>query len=189
MEVKERVYDIDDLREIVSRAESADLRFELIKGELCEMPPTGEEHGQLMMLLGKYLLEFVQEHKLGRVTGDVGYYPEGDRSTLLSPDVAFRRLDDAAAPSRKWVPLMPDLAVEIKSPNDTLAEIRRKALIYLQNGSQLVWIVSPVARAVEVCSLDDEGEMQTEVISADGTLAGGDVLPGFELPLGQLFAW
>ena len=84
---------------------------------------------------------------------------------------------------------MPDLAVEIKSPNDTLAELRRKAAIYLRNGTQLVWIVTPNSKRVQVCRLDEDDEIQSDVVAEDGALSGETVLPGFELPLTKLFAW
>ena len=65
---------------------------------------------------------------------------------------------------------MPDLAVEIKSPSNTLTELRGKAAIYLRRETQLVWIVIPERKAVEVCRLDDKGDMQTEFIGAYGAL-------------------
>ena len=82
---------------------------------------------------------------------------------------------------------MPDIAVEVKSPSNTVAELRRKASIYLQHGTQLVWIVIPDRKGVEVCRLDDNGNMQTEFIGADGALSGEPVLPGFALELALLF--
>ena len=188
MELRERLYDIDDLWEIVCQADNANQRFELINGELFEMPPTGEIHGQLVMRLGRYLDAFSEQYNLGRVTGDSGYFSADDRETLLAPDVAFRRLHSGTEPPlQKWVPRMPDLAVEIVSPSNTMPQIRRKAAIYLQHGTHLVWIIIPDSRTAEVCKLDEEGGIQTESIAADGSLSGEDVLPGFELPLTRLF--
>ena len=83
---------------------------------------------------------------------------------------------------------MPDLAVEIKSPSNTLAELRQKAAIYLRRETQLVWIVIPDSRGVEVCRLDANGDVEREFVAEDGALSGEDVLPGFELKLAQLFA-
>ena len=83
---------------------------------------------------------------------------------------------------------MPDIAVEVQSPNNTLAELRRKAVIYLQNGTQLVWIIIPDSKGAEVCRLDANGKIQTQFIAADGSLYGEQVLPGFQLELAALFA-
>ena len=188
MEIREGLYDIDDLWRIVCDADD-DKRYELIEGELVEMPPPGEEHGHLLIWLGMFLAQYVSENQLGRVTADSGFHAKDDRYTLLGPDIAFRRLDPVTEPaSRKWVPVMPDLAVEIKSPSNTMAELRRKAALYLERGAQLVWIVIPAEKSVEVCRLGDDGEILSEVIGPDGVLSGEGVLPGFELDLTKLFA-
>ena len=144
MVLRERVFDIDDLWEFVCQAENNGRRFELIDGELFEMSPTGEIHGQLVIRLGRYLDIFNERHRLGRVTADTGYYQEADRANLLAPDIAFRRIhSQMEPPSEKVVPVMPDLAVEIVSPSNTMPQIRRKAAIYLNHGTKLVWIVIP----------------------------------------------
>ncbi len=74
---------------------------------------------------------------------------------------------------------MPDLAVEVVSPSQTLAEVRRKAETYLRHGSALVWLIDPGSETAEV--------WQREVIDSDGVLSGGAVLPGFSLPLRKIF--
>ena len=189
MAVQQRVYDIDDLWQLVCEVDNNGRRFELIDGELFEMSPTGELHGHLTIRLGRFLDAFVDEHYLGIVTAETGYFPSDDRSILLSPDVAFRRAEKAKQlPSSKWVPMMPDLAVEIVSPSNTMAQIRRKAAIYLNHGTQLVWIVDPERKGVEVCRLDADSNIQREFIGVDGTLSGENVLPGFTLEMDRLFA-
>ena len=89
---------------------------------------------------------------------------------------------------KKWVPQMPDLAVEIISPSNSMTQVRRKAAIYLQHGTQLVWVVIPDRQGVEVLTLDDEGKVLSEFIGIDGALSGEQVLPGFELDLSCLFS-
>ena len=116
---------------------------------------------------------------------EVGFHPPGDRGTALLPDVSFisaARMTERALSS--YVPLMPDLAVEVVSPSQSLAQVRRKAQTYLRHGAALVWLVDPVARTVEVWRRDSE---RREVIEPDGELSGADVLPGFRLPLRQVF--
>jgi len=188
MAIQQHLYDIDDLWRMVCEADG-DKRYELIEGELVEMRPPGEEHGYLVLLLGKFLLDYVIEHQLGRVTADSGFHAKDDRYTLLGPDIAFRRLDPEAEPaSRRWVPRMPDLAVEIKSPSNTMTELSRKVDIYLRHGARLVWIIIPDSESVEVHRLGADGARQREVIGSEGQLSGEDVLPGFTLPLTKLFA-
>lgn len=189
MAVQQRVYDIEDLWQLVCQAENADKRYELINGELFEMAPTGEEHGLLAGDIFHFIRLFDPERKLGIPAVDAGYYSPDDPNTLLSPDVAFRRTDRKAPPLTKtFVPVMPDLAVEIVSPSNTMPQIRRKAALYLQHGTQLVWIIIPNKKTAEVCRLDAGGDIQSEVIGADGTLSGEQVLPGFSLELAALFS-
>ena len=180
---------VADLWRMAQLPEYADRHFELIEGELREMVPVGEIHGSLASAILVPLASFAVEHELGRVTVETGYYKLNDDETLLAPDIAFRRLDTKTNPPvRGWVDQMPDLAVEIKSPNDSYLGMRRKAELYLQRGTQIVWLVYPERRGVEVCTLDDAGALQTEFVAEDGSLSGGDALPGFVLELSRLFS-
>ncbi len=189
MEVKERVFNVDEFWRFVCQPENADKYFELINGELVEMAPPGGEHSTIAGEIYHYFRLFDPERNLGTPTVDAGYHPPAGRDTVLSPDAAFTGIERAPKPFPKtWVPVMPDIAVEVKSPNDSLAELRRKAAIYLQHGSQLVWIIIPDQGSAEVCRLDASGEIQTEFISADGSLSGDPVLPGFRLELSALFS-
>ena len=188
MAVQERVYDVDSFWELVHQPENADKRLELINGEIIEMPAPGEEHGFLAGLFYHHFLLFDPELKLGVPTVETGFYTLDDRRTVLAPDAAFRLRARADAPlNKRWVSVMPDIAVEIKSPNDGMAQIRRKAAIYLWNGTQLVWIVIPERKGVEVSRLDAKGGIEREFIGLDGNLSGESVLPGFNLEIARLF--
>lgn len=187
MEVKERVHDVDSFWHFVCQPENANRHFELINGEIVEMPQPGEEHGFLAGEVYHHFRLFDPQRKLGIPTVESGYYSLDDRSTVLGPDVAFRRVDAAAPLQKRWAPTMPDLAVEIKSPSNTLTELRQKASIYLRRETQLVWIIIPETRGAEVWRLNEDGDMETEFITEDGALSGEDVLPGFRLKLSALF--
>ncbi len=82
---------------------------------------------------------------------------------------------------------MPDLAVEIQSPSNTLAELRRKAAVYLEHGTEIVWLVLPARLGVEVWRAGADGEPESEFLGQDGSLSGERVLPGFRLELRRLF--
>ncbi len=182
-------YCLADVSWLLQLPEYADGRFELIEGEVVAMSPTGLSHGRKSSRIIRILDEYAERTGLGIVTADTGYFAADDDETLLGPDVAFirrERLDDPD--SQQFVPTMPDLAVEVKSPNDTYAYIRRKAELYLRRGTRLVWLVYPDRRVVEVCRLDDAGELIIDSVSADGALSGEDVLPGFTLELSRVFS-
>ena len=85
---------------------------------------------------------------------------------------------------RGSVPHLPDIAIEIKSPDDTVKQLREKADYYLANGTQLVWLVYPHQRMVEVYSLDGD----VEILFEDDLLTGGEVLPDFSMPVAEVFA-
>jgi Uma2 family endonuclease len=135
-----------------------------------------------------YLRGYVMSNDLGEVHVELGVYPADDRSTLLAPDVAFvshARL--RGQPEDGFLPTMPDIAVEIVSPSNSLRQIRRKAHIYLDNGANLVWIVRPSEKGIDVCRATDGSRLDIEFVARDGFLSGEAALPGFELELRRLF--
>ena len=118
-----------------------------------------------------------------------GHHPPDYRYTLLGPDVAFTRYDRMPeSPPDKFVPVMPDLAVEVLSPSESLTRAREKAEVYLRNGTSVVWLVQPEKRGVEVCRLIDVSHLQIEFVGHEGTLSGDRILPGFTLDVSQIFA-
>lgn len=189
MIIEKQVYTIDDVWEMAQDPKNENLFFELIDGELITMTRPGNWHGLLATEIALYLRLFNMTHHLGQVTVESGYHLPDYRYTVLGPDVAFTRFD--RMPERqpsKFVPLMPDLAVEILSPSETLTSARRKAEVYLLNGTGIVWLVLPDQRTVEVCRLIDDTHLQIEIVGSDGTLTGDDILPGFELEVSKVFA-
>ncbi len=189
MELRQRLYDVDDVWLLAHQPDNDYKHFELIDGELIEMAPPGGEHGEFSLNLGSYIRAYVRERNLGRATVETGYHPPGNRQTLLSPDVAFISHERAPNPfPKRYVPVMPDLAVEILSPTDTIGKAREKAEIYLSNGTNMVWIVLPDTLSVETLSLAESGGIQRKLYGPDATLPGEDVLPGFSLDVRLIFA-
>ncbi len=184
-----RAYTVADLWRLAQEPEYADCRYELHEGRLVDMPQPNELHAYLADEIYFHIRLYLMEQRLGRVVRESGHYMLADEATLLAPDVGFRRIDtEANPPQSRWVAQMPDLAVEIKSPNDSYAHLRRKAELYLRRGTQIVWLVYPQRRGVEVCVLDATGAIVREFIDEQGSLSGGDALPGFVLELRRLFS-
>jgi Uma2 family endonuclease len=133
------------------------------------------------MRIGARLLIFAEEHELGYVTGEAGgYMVTGERYT---PDVAFISKARQPEPCHDlFNPNAPDLAVEVLAPTDKPADMRIKFANYLAAGTA-VWIVNPDSKMVEVYGPGQP----VRIIGLDGTLDGGDLLPGFELAVKDIF--
>lgn len=160
-------------------------RYELVKGELKQMPPSGFEHGVTVVDIARPLSNFVEEHNLGVVTGaETGFRLESSPDTVRGADVAFvstEQLPEGRV--RGYFPGAPDLAVEVVSPGDTVQEVDEKTTEWLEGGARLVWIVRPSRRTVEVHRADGT----TSLLNVNNNLEGEDVLPGFVLPVAQIF--
>ena len=189
MIVRDRVYTIDDVWRLSQQPENEHKFIYLIDGELFFMPRPGGLHGLIASLIAHFLWTYVLERDLGQVTTETGYHPPGDRTTLLGPDVGFVHRERAPEPfPLRFVPVMPDLAVEVFSPSNTMPELRRKTEVYLRQGVALVWLVNPEEKTVEVWRKTAADELTSEAVGADGVLSGEPVLPGFTLALDSLFS-
>ena len=186
--VKTKQYTVNDVWALECDPANEGRYFYLIDGELHEDPMPNWTHSKLAALFAHLLLQFVLPRNIGEVTVEAGMHPHYSRRTLLMPDIAFIRSDRLPdLPPEVYMPAMPDIAVEIKSPSNSMTQLRRKARTYLQHGTTLVWLVLPAQSAVEEWEMDDEGQMQQGLIGRDGKLDGGTVLPGFTLELSLFF--
>ena len=189
MIAREREYTIDDIWRLEREPMNPLEKYYLIDGELCVKMSPNHLHGSIASETARLMGNFVVERDLGRVSIEVGYHPPGGRRTLLLPDVAFESRERAtrrALPT--YAPYMPDLAVEVVSPSQTLAQARRKAAVYLRHGASMVWIIDPERQKGECWTTAEDGEKTSETVKQDGEMGGGQALPGFTLPLERLFA-
>ena len=164
-----------------------DRRYDLVAGELIEMSPAAAKHGKYAMRFGSRLDAHVTQHNLGTVfAAETGFLLSRDPDTVLAPDVAFVRAD-RLPPEEEWqafLPLAPDLVVEVVSPSETAIQVMDKVLAYLDAGVRMVITVDPIRKVVVVYGPD----RSARILTIADTLDGGDVLPGFRLPLAELFA-
>ena len=188
MATRERAYTVDDVWRLANAPENELNRYTLIDGELAvEMSP-GYLHGRIASEIARLMGNFLVERDLGVVTVETLHSPPLDSGNMLQPDVAFIRKERAPAPDwERFVPVMPDLAVEIISPSQSMKDARDKAETYLRHGSTIVWLIHPAKQSAEIWAAADDGTAQSETIDADGALTGGAVLLGFSLQLRQLF--
>jgi Uma2 family endonuclease len=162
-------------------------RHELVRGELRTMPPAGFEHGDLTQVFGSSLGPYVRAHQLGKVVvGDIGFRLTVDPDTVRAPDVAFvcRERVEAAGRVPGYWPGAPDLVVEVISPNDLYTEVDEKIAEWLEHGARLVFVVNPRRQTVAV----HRPGQPVRVLAGDALLDGEDVVPGWTLPLRELFS-
>ncbi|HYC90971.1 MAG TPA: Uma2 family endonuclease [Thermoanaerobaculia bacterium] len=155
-------------------------RYELVRGELRKMSPSGSRHGRVAAQIIASLLTHVKHHKLGAVfASETGYKISRDPDTVRAPDASFMRAERYVDTAR-FFDGPPDVAVEVVSPNDRYTEIEAKTRDWLRAGVQAVVIVDPEARGARI-ERRGGGTPVADVIAIE------DVIPGWTLPLAELF--
>ena len=177
----------EEFLELVDQPQYQDRRLDLVEGEIVEMSKSGGEHGEITLWLSVKIASYVYANDLGRMTAaDTGFSlarnPAG-RATVRGLDIAF--ISKAKAPnplSRGWIKIPPDLAVEVISPGNQAGDIHKKVRELLKAGTPLIWLVYAETRTVVVHTA-----ASAIICEESDTLSGGDVLPGFEVRVGDIF--
>ena len=161
-------------------------RFELIDGKLTRMSPAGSEHGYVGVRIASAIHKYVAARRSGLVyDSSTGF--RLDPENVLSPDVSYASRESVQKSNTRpgeFFRGTPELAVEVISPSERRGKIRLKVEKYFACGTRLVWLVYPLKKRVDIYTSPDE------MISkeANEALDGGEVLPGFRLPLDEIFA-
>jgi Uma2 family endonuclease len=158
---------------------------ELIDGTLVEKE-MGQYESRLAVILAHFIETYLDTHNLGVCFGEAAMLRIVPGVVRL-PDVSFvswDKLPNHELPAEPIANLVPDLAVEVLSASNTRREMENKRREYFQGGARLVWEIDPATRTARMYT----GPDQFQEIDLTGSLDGGDVLPGFTLPLSQLFA-
>ena len=172
-------------QDVLDAIDHADRICELVDGVLVEKT-MGYIESLLAMAIGEFLRKFVRDRNLGIVLGEGGTLRILPRQVRI-PDVcclSWERFPGGKLPQTPIPAVAPDLAVEVLSEGNTEGEMRRKLQDYFAAGVRLVWYVDPRTRTTAVYTSPE----QCTVLGENDVLTGGDVLPGFELPLRELFA-
>ncbi len=168
------------------RPENIGRSFELVDGEVVEMPPPSDLHGTVCGLFSRILGNFAFDRGRGRVTtNDSGLVVQRSPDTTRGVDVMF--YDEVPAYdeiSRKYAKELPVLAVEVISPSDRWTEINKRITQYLKKGIPIVWIVDPEAKSVAVY----RPNLQHELLTESDEITGNGVLPDFRCRVADLFA-
>lgn len=171
---------LEEFERFISLPENDDRLFEYIEGEIVEVVTnsySSEIAANIMIRLGGYVLN----QRLGHITGEAGGYQMGNNRYL--PNVGFiskKRMPES--PRTTFIPIPPDLAVEVVSPTDRPQNIRTKMVNYM-NAGIVVWLVDPDEKEVEVYAPGQS----VKTFRIGDTLDGGGVLLGFILAVKDIF--
>lgn len=163
----------------IARPENRHRRFQLIHGEIVEKLPT-QLHGYVASQFDRAIGNYLEDNPIGYVYVEARYRPVGDENNDRVPDVSFST--NPAIVERGPAAGMPDLAIEVQSPDDDVRDMLQLAFFYLDNGAKLVWLALFKTRRVVAVTKED-------IITLDESdiLEGGDILPGFKLPVSKIF--
>jgi Uma2 family endonuclease len=176
-----RVWTIEALEEL----EREGVKFELLRGELIEMPGAKFQHWYIVGRLLHFVFNFVNLHRLGAVGNNGAFALRRDPDTLLIPDVAFIRADRLPPNDADWNIYLgaPDCAFEVISPSDTAVDVHDKTIAYLDAGVRAVVNVWPSSQSISVHRAGNE----SRELGIDDILDLGDVIPGFQLAVAEIF--
>lgn len=180
-----KVYSRDDLRALYEQNAGSDKRFELIDGQIYEVPAASFLHSVIAKIILKVLMLHVEPAGLGEVFPDGTGYDLPNGNSVI-PDVSFIAAD-RVPPYHGELAIAPDLAVEVVSPSNTQDVLRKKINGYLESGTRRVWVVYPDAMEVDVHWLQADGSRANRTFGASDTLTGEDVIPGFAIKAAELF--
>jgi len=169
-------------RDVLEVHARTDRLCELVDGILVEKP-MGFYESVLAIAIGRWLKDYLKDRNLGIVAGESGML-RILRTRIRIPDVSFIRWERLPRDREPVPAVSPDLAVEVLSESNTEQEMRNKLDEYFAGGTRLAWIIDPRTRTARIYHAPAEYAS----IDESGSLTGGDVLPGFELRLQDLFA-
>jgi Uma2 family endonuclease len=184
MLLAEKYVTADEFFAFIALPENDERRWEWEDGAIVDMGYSSRRNTVIGSRINYFISAFVLPNHLGIVTGaDGGFYLKHIKRVRV-PDTAFLSAAHGVELGDGAFQTAPDLAVEIVSEDE---DIFRKAFEYLRAGTQIVWMVYPDEQRVYVAHLDEDGGMRARPYDMDATLDGGGVLPGFTLPVRDIF--
>jgi len=187
MTTQEKLMTADEFWAFAERPENLDRQLELVHGEIVEMSPS-KQHGFIAGVIHGEIYIYLKQNPVARGTIETAHHVPGDKYNVRRPDLSYTRLEKAGEiDTSASKAQMPDLAVEIKTPANTRKSLHEKARFYLNNGSEMVWVVFPENRTIEVYTKIETGTIHQAALTEQDSLSGGAVLPGFSLPVVETF--
>jgi Uma2 family endonuclease len=185
IEPAERLLTVADLAVLPDELPSGPVKYELEGGKLIVMAPPGDIHGAAQLKAAFQLMLLGENTGHGKARTEVGVVMSRNPDTVLVPDAVFianRSLPIRTSPEG-YLETPPDIAVEVRSKNDSLRGLHRKAEKYLHAGVRVVWILDPGTKTITVFAKDAAPVQLGET----GTLTAGEIIPGFSVRVAELF--
>ncbi len=180
--VKPKVFSIEDFRALPEVKPS----LEFFGGRVIQKMSPKLPHSIIQIELGFALLAYAKPIRLGRAYTELRCTFGGSSHVFDLSFFVRDRLPNPTSPvDRVEVATPPDLAIEILSPGQTVGELSRKLRSAIRRGVRLGWLIDEARRNVHVF----HPTRKPQVLRGGDVLSGEDVLPGFALPVAELFGW
>lgn len=179
-EIAESAMAVPEFERFIALPENQSRLFELVDGKVIEKVPT-QEHG---IIVGKIIIRlggFAEANNLGTIAPEVRHRLPNSEVDEWLPDIAFY-LKIEQVVERGASSIMPDMVIEVKSPDDSYKSMVDRAYTYLLNGVKMVWLVYPEKRLVEILTADDRW-----LLGLNDYIEDIDFLPGFRLLVKDIF--
>ena len=161
--------------------------FELVRGEVIQLPPSMPEHGRVCINVGFALESYGRQTGYGyTLSNDSAVVTERGPDTVRGADISYYRQDHWPRSEVGWAlpPVQPDLVVEVYSPGNRRGKAMEKVIEYLDAGFPLVWVVYTKSRQVVIYRSADEAP---DVLKQDAVIENLPELPGFRCPVADFF--
>lgn len=179
-----RLYTVAEFDQLLLRPENIERKLQLINGEIVEdMPKLA--HARISVRLIMILVQYFAEHPIGEVFNELRVDVPGAESDVRVPDISVvtgRKDELAQLEGNDSLPFMPDLVIEIQSDGQTDRYMGDLALFYFAHGCRMVWLVYPDRQLVEWLT-----PTERRILTIEGTISGGDLLPGLLIPMPTVF--
>jgi Uma2 family endonuclease len=155
-------------------------------GELMLMSPTGSEGAGYDAEVSVELGLWARQDGRGKMFGPSAGFTLPDNSVRAADAhwVSWQRWNALSAGDRKrYAPLCPEFAIEVRSESDSLTALREKMRMWLDNGAELAWLIDPSRKAVEIYRPGQE----PEVVEGTSAVEGEGPVLGFVLELGRIW--
>jgi Uma2 family endonuclease len=158
---------------------------ELVNGRIVPLSPTRPEHGEIELDLGSELRAWARSAERGRVfAGEVGLYIRREPDTVRAADLIFISHERFARWEKSaYLDVAPELVVEVLSPTDRRSDVMEKISDYFSVGVDRVWVVDAKLK----CVLAYRAITESQLFKVGDVLADEELLPGFRLPVADLF--